>query len=509
MPETWGVLQASRNLAALATLGSGLTSSNPNVRCLSLKSLLARGDEKAFDVLVSNWEHLQEEDLELFESVPVGLAEAAFRLLQSGDLSRKRAALLAIESLDLTQSIDELLKIMVNRRHALCAQATKSVAEICYRWGAAGRNNAEDSAIRKHLVERVYSYIVRFHEHKNLLVLDAWLDLASWEDRAQKGFITDPRMDAYRPMLKRFEESDSPRVMQLLGGYLWRSTTPQSVLDILIQKENPEFVVEIASQLSDETLPLALKRLREIKPLRSLDAWAENPTEQCFEVESRLWLMLSASSENLPRVFFGAKKMASVASNEGRSTASQIILRARRPDLDELVPLLQASEASMEGDNFKALALEIANWKHSPSKLLQRASREYFRDFSISNLLEMAKRWPAEMSRTMADLVKVVDENFTEVLAKELQSPSPKRRMVALQVTEFVGCAADLKDQVIELLNDPRVEVRVRAIDLISTVKCEELETIIPRLLADVSTDIQDAASRALRRLDKRTQIST
>ena len=88
-----------------------------------------------------------------------------------------------------------------------------------------------------------------------------------------------------------------------------------------------------------------------------------------------------------------------------------------------------------------------------------------------------------------------------ERLCEELQSPAPKRRLAALQLTHLVGVSDAVAEQLLPLLRDARLEVRIRAIDLLSAFGHESLKKIVPSLLEDVSTDIQDAAHRAVRRL--------
>ena len=88
-------------------------------------------------------------------------------------------------------------------------------------------------------------------------------------------------------------------------------------------------------------------------------------------------------------------------------------------------------------------------------------------------------------------------------LTRELQSPAPRRRLAALQVTQLLECADQVSQSLMPLLDDPRLEVRVRTIDLLGALGHEALEYLIPELLSDANTDIQDAANRALRRMKR------
>ena len=109
------------------------------------------------------------------------------------------------------------------------------------------------------------------------------------------------------------------------------------------------------------------------------------------------------------------------------------------------------------------------------------------------------------MAKAMAKIVVLVEPNVTERLTRELQSPAPRRRLAALQATQLLDCADQVSQTLMPLLDDPRLEVRVRTIDLLGALGHEALEQLIPELLTDANTDIQDAANRAVRRM-KRTK---
>jgi hypothetical protein len=68
---------------------------------------------------------------------------------------------------------------------------------------------------------------------------------------------------------------------------------------------------------------------------------------------------------------------------------------------------------------------------------------------------------------------------------------------------EYLKCADGVRDKIQELLEDPRVEVRVRVIDTLTALDDSNLATLIPQLLQDANTDVVDAANRALRKIER------
>ena len=104
----------------------------------------------------------------------------------------------------------------------------------------------------------------------------------------------------------------------------------------------------------------------------------------------------------------------------------------------------------------------------------------------------------------MARIVSRVDSDVIPQLLNELENPSPKRRLMALQVIQLLDVTSEINQRLLPLVDDSRVEVRVRAIDLLGALLSPELAEILPGLLLDPTTDVQDAAMRAQRRMQRK-----
>ncbi len=502
---TWAVLQNSRNQAVVSTVTTGLSSSNAELRHLSLKALIQREDEAARRAVVMHWESYNETDLEFLRSKGALFVEIAKSLLRSGSLSEKRMALSAISDLDLNDSIDVVLEIVINPMHALCSQATDCLAQMCERWGAKARMGKDVPTIRGKMLDRLNAQLALFHKHQNLKLIDAWLCLVHWDDSLQRGLISDPRQDAYRAVMNRLRESEHPAVTQLLAGYVGRTATPKNVLEILIERSEPALAVAIAKLNDKHSLPGILKRLQTFAPLKCLSNIEFEMPAVGIDIERSLWLMVASSSGDVGQVMRGALRLSKLGTRDARQTAAEMLRICRRPDLNILVPAIQSAEFSTPDDDqcLGNLTRQIATWLSSPSLALKKASREFFSEFTVDSLLEQVRLWPTEMCRAMASIVLLVETDVTERLTRELQSPAPRRRLAALQATQLLSCGEQVSQTLMPLLDDPRLEVRVRTIDLLGALGHEALEQLIPELLEDASTDIQDAASRAVRRMKR------
>jgi hypothetical protein len=501
---TWETLQKSRNLAAVASLAGGLISLNAELRNACLRSLMIRKEQEARRAVIRNWRNYDEQDEEFLRTVSGQLVETVKDLLSVGSLTEKELALEACAALDLSECMEAILDLVIDRKHPLCRAASDSLMSMCERWGQKARRGSDSQALRNRMLEAVYSRLATFEQHQNLTLVDAWLCLVHWDDSRQRSLISDPRQDVYRSLMNRLRDSKHPSVIQLLGGYIVRATTPPNVLNMLCEYTDASLAVGIAELFEKHSWPSLLKRVQQLPPMHCLQHIEDSLQSVNIEIEKRIWLLVAASSRDLGQVLRGAVKLAKLGTKEARQTAAEMLRLCRRPPLEELVPAIHAAHmAPAEPVSLGSLLNEIAMWLDSPSITLKKAAQEFLEDFTVQNLLDQVRHWPSQMCQAMAGVVVRVEPDATEKLTRELQSPAPKRRLAALQVTQLMGCTDQVSHALMPLLEDPRLEVRVRAIDVLGALGHEVLEQLIPQWLADASTDIQEAASRAVRRQNR------
>jgi hypothetical protein len=321
-------------------------------------------------------------------------------------------------------------------------------------------------------------------------------------------------------VLDRFWHGEHQSILELLAGYLWRNSTPGSVLSIITERPESELPHMIARMLDEHLLPAALRRLHDLAPLASLAGMAAPslpagiaapaavsvpPTTTTPEVQRRLSLILAASSSDLEQVLTHALAYASVDSPWAQRAAAEILETCRRPSVEALIDYMQVGDGKSDQSRRVAAQLEtILTWIDGPSELLSTAAREFFSEFTLTRLLEVVRKWPVPLSSVLARVVARAQVEIVPQLLKVLASPAPQRRLLALQAIELLDVSSEVTAQLLPLVSDPRVEVRVRAIDLLSALASPQLMTMLPTLLLDATTDVQDAAVRALRRAQRK-----
>jgi hypothetical protein len=371
-------------------------------------------------------------------------------------------------------------------------------------WGTKARADKDVPSVRGPMLETLYAYLLEFPRHKSISVIDAWLALVHWDDSLQRGLIGDPGHVAFRTMFDRMKAAHDSHLLNFLAGYLLRATAPKSIQMLVCEKADAGLAMELAAMVGTPNWATLNRRLHDLPPLACLQS-LETGFQDCSLAEKKsLWLLMSVSSKEYGQVLRGALQFAKLGSTEGRQVAAEIVKNCCKPELDIMVGDLQCALASIAKPNSAGPALlETVSWTQSASVSLKQAAKELFDKFTAERLVEQVLLWPTSMCKAMAHVVSLTNGDITSFLVKALESPSPKRRMAALRATQMLSHSESVSQYLLPMLEDPRLEVRVRVIDLLSELDGEVLDQLIPTWINDVNTDIQEAAKRVIRRRER------
>ncbi len=431
------------------------------------------------------------------------LQPAARELVRRGSLAEKQAAIRAIVDLDITSALPDIIPLALDKQNSVSNESMQALFELCERWARATHRSR--CTHRPHTHDRCHGPVVQeYPMHKNADFIDAWLMLVAWEDSAQRAIINDPLHTAFRAVLDRFWHSPHPSILQLLGGYLWRGSTPKSVLSVICERPDHALAVRIAEIMDDKLIPTALRRLRELPPMASLCGIAVRSGLPA-ETQRKLWLMLSANSPSIEPVLAGAVAMSKLGTADGRRLAAEIVHNCKRKDLEAIVQHLQHASANPDdGLSVGAHLQTVLGWVGGPSTVLNAAARDFYSDCTLQQLLDVVRLWPAPLCRALAQVVSKLDPEVVPQLLKALESPAPRKRIMALQAIRLMDLNSEVNEKLLPLVHDSRLEVRIPAIDLLAALGAPELIDLLPELLDDATTDVQEAAQRAQRRLMRR-----
>jgi hypothetical protein len=508
--QTFDLLARTRNSAAVPALAAGLRSPLVQLRAKCAKLLMRRPEPSARLAIVLEWTRLDACTRENLLSAKSELENPCREILRNGSHAQRQVVLTAVSDLDLTAALPELIQLVLRPQEPVHESALACLIDLCDRWGQRARQGRDIPSVRGMMLDTLHRAIHDYCQHHNDDLIDAWLMLVCWEDALQRSLINDPRHPAFRGVLDRLWQSEHQSILELLTGYLWRNSTPGSVLTILTERAECELPFMIARMVDDHLLSAAVKRLRELAPLQSLSGLSLPAPAVAADVQRRLSLVLAASSANIEQVLAGVLTYAQIDSVAAHRTGAEMLSTCRRPNVEKLIEYMQVGDAKSDEDRRIAKQLEtILSWAGGPCEVLSAAAREFFDEFTLNRLLEVVRKWPGPMCSVLARVVGRVELDIVPQLLKVLASPAPQRRLLALQVIELLDVSSEVTEQLLPLVDDPRVEVRVRAIDLLSALASPQLVAMLPGLLLDATTDVQEAATRALRRAQRKRRPST
>ncbi len=506
---TWETLEKSTNEAALALLVAGLASPSVEVRLQCLRLLLSRPEIHARRLILLAWDKLTEVEVDSIRGNTLYFQSAALDILENGSVNEQRLVLAAISQLQLSGCLSAVIKIVIEPEHALQSLANDCLLTICTDWGKKARADKDVPSVRGPMLETIYASLLEFPKHKCLEVVDAWLALVHWDDSLQRGLIGDRGHVAFCAVVDRLNATPSnptqySHLLKLLAGYLLRATAPKSIHALVCEKTDPQLAVELASMVDTPNWVPLKRRLKELPMLASLQTLEHGFQDCSLADKKRLWLLMSVSGKDYGQVLRGAVQIAKLGSAESRQVAAEIVKNCHKPELDVMVGDLQSALGGLAKPTSAGPALlDAVLWAQSPSVPLKQAAHELFEKFTVDSLIEQISHWPTSMCKAMAHVVGLLNSDLTSVLVKELESPSPKKRMAALRATQMLARAETVSQYLLPMLEDPRLEVRVRVIDLLSELGSDVLDRMLPGWLEDVNTDIQEAAKRVVRRRDR------
>ncbi len=499
---TWRCLSKSRNVAAIATLVDGLTNLKGENRTRCAAALASRRESEAQAAIIRAWKGFDGESVARLGTGAGRLAEAAKGILTAGAREEQLAALRVVSDLCLGEAMEAVVAIVVKPGHPVWKEAVDCMMHLCRKYGQQARLHKDATRERSQMMNAILYQIDLFHENRCGELIDAWLVGVHWDDSTHRRLIGNPMHAAYRQIIMRMKCSKAPEVMQLLAGYLTRCrTAPRTVVETLVGRNDPKLAIHIAQLLDDQSMVTALSSLRRLKPLACLSRIGAEIDELAPGLQRRLWLMISASSEDLSLVLRGALSLSKCEDPEDTEVAAAMIRGCRRPDPEALVSSIQNALANpLETQSLGLQLMELTGWLDSENKSLKSAAQQFFKEFTIDGLVDAVRMWPAQMCRAMARIVRKLESDYPETLKRGMQSPAPRRRLAALEVVQLMDVADEMADVLVELLDDPKVEVRVQAIDLLSAIGHRSIASQIDLLLKDASSDIQEAAERAQRK---------
>lgn len=504
-PQSYGIkatlklLEETRNDAAVAVLAHGLAVNDPKVREASVRALLARRTDSAIKAIVHNWQVLGDADKKLLYNHWQLFVPNTLAMLKSQDTRDNRNAIQTVSDLNLVEGFHDLIQISVNDTHLLCTEARQALNQLASRWGERARSGRDVPSVRIPMLQSLFASIYEYQQHRCVEVIDAWLRMSAWEDASLRTVLLDPGHPCYSQIMRRLRFSQEPQIIELLAGFLPRRSTPQVVLDVLAQRQESFLAFHLIEKYQnslDEVSRYHLERMPRCECLFIFNT--DELAHMSFAQQQTLAMLRAANASSPHTVIQAAVDIERSDPVEGPKSAARL-LKLLHGIAVEILGGAFGNQPSEQERDLRGLIESILHWRSHNNRLLAESTEKIFEEINLARLLAQIPVGPSSLCEGIANLLTVLGHNIENDLTAEVSNPSPRRRSLAVRAIAYLGLVPTYRSALGSMINDPREEVRIAAIESLATDPSIEATRLLILAQNFPSSITNEAASIALK----------
>lgn len=504
-PQSYGIkatlklLEETRNDAAVAVLAHGLAVNDPKVREASVRALLARRTDSAIKAIVHNWQVLGDADKKLLYNHWQLFVPNTLAMLKSQDTRDNRNAIQTVSDLNLVEGFHDLIQISVNDTHLLCTEARQALNQLASRWGERARSGRDVPSVRIPMLQSLFASIYEYQQHRCVEVIDAWLRMSAWDDASLRTVLLDPGHPCYSQIMRRLRFSQEPQIIELLAGFLPRRSTPQVILDVLAQRQESFLAFHLIEKYQnslDEVSRYHLERMPRCECLFIFNT--DELAHMSFAQQQTLAMLRAANASSPHTVIQAAVDIERSDPVEGPKSAARL-LKLLHGIAVEILGGAFGNQPSEQERDLRGLIESILHWRSHNNRLLAESTEKIFEEINLSRLLAQIPVGPSSLCEGIANLLTVLGLNIENELTAEVSNPSPRRRSLAVRAIAYLGLVPTYRSALGSMINDPREEVRIAAIESLATDPSIEATRLLILAQNFPSSITNEAASIALK----------
>lgn len=504
-PQSYGIkatlklLEETRNDAAIAVLAHGLAVNDPKVREASVRALLARRTDSAIKAIVHNWQVLGDADKKLLYNHWQLFVPNTLAMLKSQDTRDNRNAIQTVSDLNLVEGFHDLIQISVNDTHLLCTEARQALSQLASRWGERARSGRDVPSVRIPMLQSLFASIYEYQQHRCSEVIDAWLRMSAWDDASLRTVLLDPGHPCYSQIMRRLRFSQEPQIIELLAGFLQRRSTPQVILDVLAERQESFLAFHLIEKYQnslDEVSRYHLERMPRCECLFIFNT--DELAHMSFAQQQTLAMLRAANASSPHTVIQAAVDIERSDAVEGPKSAARLLKLLHGIAVEVLGGAFGNQPSEQERD-LRGLIESILHWRNHNNRQLAESTEKIFEEINLSRLLAQIPVGPSSLCEGIANLLTVLGHNVETELSIEVSNPSPRRRSLAVRAIAYLGLVPTYRTALGSMINDPREEVRIAAIESLATDPSIEATRLLILAQNFPSSITNEAASLALK----------
>jgi hypothetical protein len=513
LSTTFQILSKTENESAVRVLLPALDSPHPTIQDGALAALLTRHNTAAQTEILRRTASLSQRWKYIIQAQSGRLTGAMRDAVLGHDEELAQKACTAAVMFSNFDLIPTLLTALESPSQPKVEMASATLMKLIEQFcgelsrGEEGGGRSDLQWIHKHVLTCLETSMQRFGRHKRREVVEAFLHLTDSDNVVLNEILENPHHVLYLVFTDTMSKSSHSGITSLLLNYLDKPQIPSSVMSIMANRCDVNFIREFLCKVGPEPSPAVcqnLKRMVIITWLRNIKGIVNSLSE---EAQHSLVVLVTASGISREQIF---------------TVIEYILLNGKPAGRREAVRAL----AAFNGSNANALALKALNdtdfqvqanvimqLRHrgipgimqklvekldSPHHAVRQAAREALSEFSFAKFLGSYETLDENSRKSTAELVKKVDQQAIPLLCEEIRSPARSKRLRGLEIVRLMNVAGQVEESLLQVLNDEDHIVRAEAATTLGKCRSPAARQALNEALHDKSLAVREAAQRSL-----------
>jgi HEAT repeat protein len=517
LKTTLAVLGQTKNEAAIPVLLAALDAPNLAVQSGTMQALLERRGPAGARELLKRWHKLSER-WKKAATDQVGKITGVIRdgILSGDEQTVKNAcdAVLWVRDYDFVPVLVNAALDGSNPQAELAADTVIALCDsLCEELATSRDYKRRDPQLaRRHVVTALEPVADRFDQHKNKMLLEAFLMLVNRENLVLNRILEHPHDPAYATMMHLLASSPRPGVMRLLLNYM-DVDAPSSIYSVLARRSDLTFVRHFLKRFAGGVRPSARSYLKRVESF----GWLEDGGKvlAALDDEEQRGAIQLAMRSGMSRLqaFVIIRAVLRSPNAATRRCAAEQLGAFRGTEANELIlqtlededPEVQSHVVRLLRDhNIPGAIAKLTRLLDSPNAGVRDAVRESLSEFTLPQFLAAFDNLDEESKRERGEFVRRVDPNAIAELKLEMQADSRSRRRRAVAVAVAIHAVEELQHELIRLLNDDDHVVRATAESALQCCSAKAARAALRQALLDANAGARPAAEDALQDLAQR-----
>ncbi len=500
---TFETLGATRNEAAIDVLIAALDDANASTRRSALGALLSRGERRAPDLVLANWQKLQADDLRILRPKRKWMLPTIDAALRLGG-EQLEVALAAADSLQMTEVLPQLITLAESSAsRAIKQQATEIVLKLVEPLGLKARDDRDQATVRGPVRARLADSVDRYAMHRNEHLVDAFLVVCTWGDGELRECFSDGSQ-SLELICQRLHQSAQSGVVDLLAGFIRRRNIHARIAESIRTRADEAFRDALLRKVSAEPNATVLRNLTELglpRCLRGGEPILDQVTADQRAAVSHVYAAACNDMLVALNVIIGAIQR---GGSGVVSAAALGLSRCSVPDIDfwmrAALPVADGNMERIAADPNAFLLNRMIDLLDHGDAGLVRGVRRVLGPLHADQMLGRFESLRPRSRRRLGRVVMMIDPDALQRVRDALRHPVLTHRLQAIAMADALAAVDLLSDAFEHIAREDHQEARMRAAEAMGDAQGDVTLELLKEMINLPECPVRDSALVAIKK---------